>query len=313
MSAVRSLFEPPPDAAPAGDATPCPAPRIGIGIATRGRPAAVAAIVDHLRFQTVAPAAIVVACTAPGDVPDFGERPDVTVLQTRAGLARQRNAILAQLEPQTDIIVFFDDDFLPEPGWLAAAAAAMDRHADVGCLTGAVLADGIKGPGLSLAEARTILAGAPPADPDRIEDGYSPYGCNMALRCAAIRGLRFDERLVLYGWLEDRDFGGGLARAGWRLLWIGGARGVHLGVKTGRVAGRRLGYSQMVNPIHLLRKGTMTRRAAANHMARNFAANLAGSIRPEPYIDRRGRLAGNALGLLDLCRGRITPERAEQL
>ena len=142
---------------------------------------------------------------------------------------------------------------------------------------------------------------------------YSPYGCNMAFRLSAIGSLRFDERLVLYGWLEDRDFGAALAKRGGRLVKCAAARGVHMGVKAGRVSGDRLGYSQIVNPIYMLRKGTMTIGQVADHLFRNITSNVARAVRPEPFIDRRGRLRGNLRGLADVLRGRIEPERASAI
>jgi hypothetical protein len=42
--------------------------------------------------------------------------------------------------------------------------------------------------------------------------------------------------------------------------------------------------------------------------ARNFLANFVGSIHPEKYVDRRGRLRGNLIGLLHLGTGHLTPE-----
>jgi hypothetical protein len=44
-------------------------------------------------------------------------------------------------------------------------------------------------------------------------------------------------------------------------------------------------------------------------MARNLGANLLHAPRPEPFIDRRGRLRGNLLALGDLLRGRCDPRR----
>jgi hypothetical protein len=41
--------------------------------------------------------------------------------------------------------------------------------------------------------------------------------------------------------------------------------------------------------------------------------NALRAARPEPYVDRRGRLVGNALALRDLLIGRMTPERILQL
>jgi len=132
----------------------------------------------------------------------------------------------------------------------------------------------------------------------------------MAFRLSAIGDLKFDERLVLYGWLEDRDFGAALAKRGGRLIKCARACGVHMGVKSGRVAGDRLGYSQIVNPLYMMRKGTMTVGQVVSHIFRNITSNVTRAVRPEPYIDRKGRLRGNFRGLADVLRGRLEPERA---
>lgn len=287
--------------------------RVAVGIATRGRPGVLRAVLGQLRQQTLKPAAILVAGTSREDVRGIEDIEEVQVIIAQPGLARQRNAILRHLPDHIEILAFFDDDFVADPFWLAAVERAFRADPQVGCITGHVVADGIKGPGLGFEEACAALqadfAEPPPAP---VED-YSPYGCNMAFRRLALGELRFDERLVLYGWLEDRDFGGALARGGWRRIKLGTARGVHMGVKSGRVAGCRLGYSQVMNPVYLNRKGTMRLAAVADHVARNVTANLLRSFAPEPFIDRRGRLRGNMLAALDLLRGRLTPERAERL
>jgi hypothetical protein len=90
-------------------------------------------------------------------------------------------------------------------------------------------------------------------------------------------------------------------------------RGVHLGIKLGRTSGVRFGYSQIANPIYLIRKGSMPRRHANKIMLRNLAANLARSLYPEPWVDRRGRLKGNLLALFDMLRGRISPNQILRL
>ena len=133
------------------------------------------------------------------------------------------------------------------------------------------------------------------------------YGCNMAFRVVDIAGHRFDERLPLYGWQEDTDFSRRVAR-GRPILRLHGLRGVHLGVKRGRVSGVRFGYSQIVNPLYLVRKGTGTGRWAANLIGRNVLANAALSLRPEPEVDRFGRLKGNLIAAGHLLRGRCDPE-----
>lgn len=295
-------------------AAPAPLPRIGVIIATTRRPRVVEATVRHLlATQSVTPASLIVSCVTREDAGALADDPSIEVLTGSAGLAAQRNRGLGALPDGIDVVVFFDDDFIAERTWLHAAARIFHEHADVVGLTGHVLADGIKGPGLAFEEAVRIAAGASPIAPDARLEPFSPYGCNMAFRVSAIADTRFDERLVLYGWLEDRDFGGSLARRGGRLVKTRLAAGVHMGVKSGRGAGNSLGYSQVVNPLYMHRKGTMTTRQAAGQIARNVASNLALWFRPEPYVDRRGRLRGNLRGFADAVRGRLEPERARQL
>ncbi len=298
---------------PAGS-DPAPLPRVAVAVATRGRPEVVTETVRLLvETQTHAPVAVVVSCADPADAGGCAAIPGVRVVAAPPGLAAQRNAALDAVPAGAEVVAFFDDDFVADPGWLAAAAAAFRDAADVVALTGDVLADDVKGPGLSFADALAIVrAPAAPAGWSAIEP-YSPYGCNMAFRASAIHGRRFDERLVLYGWLEDRDFAAALAKGGGRMVKIAAARGVHMGAKGGRVRGDRLGYSQVVNPLYMSRKGTMTVPLVADHLARNIGSNLVGSFRPEPHVDRFGRLKGNLRAVLDVARGRIEPERAASL
>ena len=157
-----------------------------------------------------------------------------------------------------------------------------------------------------------LVETAPASDGTWVEP-YSPYGCNMAFRAEAIGETRFDERLVLYGWLEDRDFAAALGKQGGRFVKCGEAFGVHMGVKSGRVSGDRFGYSQVINPIYMLRKGTMTGPMVANHILSNMAMNFSRAVWPEPFVDRWGRAKGNLIAIKDLLYGRLEPERAAKL
>lgn len=292
-------------------ATPSPEPAIAVVVATMGRPEIVSRTIRHLLDrQCLQPASIIVSCATEADAGNLITESRIRVVTGPAGLPKQRNRGLAAVPADTELVVFFDDDFVASDTWLASVAQVFRDEASLAGLTGLVLADGIKGPGIGFDEAvRIVDAGKAPATIAWTEP-YSPYGCNMAFRASAIRSMRFDERLVLYGWLEDRDFGARVRREGWRLARTSEAYGVHMGVKGGRVRGERLGYSQVVNPLYMRRKGTMTLAQVADHVFRNMASNLARSANPEPYVDRRGRLRGNLWALRDILRGQVEPERA---
>ncbi len=288
--------------------------RLDIGIATRGRPAILAETIAELSRQTRAPDAILVAHVSAEDIGDLPERrPDIRFLTAPPGLPSQRNAILDATG--ADVLLFLDDDFLPAPAYLEVLADVLQRHQECVVATGTVIADGAKGPGLSFAEARALIAAdQPPEDPLAVTPHFNGYGCNMAVRMETVRrsGLRVDERLPLYAWYEDIDFTRALGRYG-TILRLAGARGVHLGVKQARSPGRRLGYSQVVNPVYLARKGTFPWRHAIPSVARHVLINALRSLAPEPYVDRFGRLRGNLRGVLDLMLGRADPRRALEL
>ncbi len=282
--------------------------RLAIGIATRGRAGILTETLHELRLQTCPADRVLVCGTEAADVDGVPEGTEV--LLAASGLPRQRNAILDRLD-DCDVVLFLDDDFLMAPRYVEATLAALRAHPDLVATTGTLIADHARGPGLTPEAGRALIAADPSTNLDTgLDRANHGYGCNMAVRLAMARryGVRFDERLPLYAWSEDIDFTHRLGRHGW-IAKLRGARGVHLGTKEGRTPGRRLGYSQVANPIYLFRKGSYTWGRAARSVGRNLAMNAAKAFRPEAYIDRRGRLHGNALAFLDLLRGRMTPER----
>ena len=288
---------------------------LAIGIATRGRPAILAEVLAELDRQARPPDSITVCHVTPDDVADLPQRfLGIRFITAPAGLPRQRNAIM-DATPAADAILFIDDDFLAGPGWLAVLEAVLTAYPDCVVATGTVFADGAKGPGIGVDEARAILAGdSPPPDRLAVAPHFNGYGCNMAIRMAPVRehGLRFDEALPAYAWYEDIDFTRRLLPYG-TILRLAGARGVHLGAKVGRQPGGKLGYSQVVNSIYLARKGSYPWSHALRSVGRHILANGARSLRPEPEVDRWGRFRGNLRGLWEIALGLAHPGRIDRL
>jgi GT2 family glycosyltransferase len=291
---------------------------IVVGIATSNRSGMLREMLDHLDGQDLPPDGIVVCGNKPGDTAGIETaHPAVNLIYADAGASSQRNAII-RFARDADIIVFFDDDFFPQADYLLAIERHMHDYPRSMVVTGTVIADGINGPGLSVSDAMRRLAADQEQAQDRdwlaAEEGtpeFSGYGCNMAVRMAEARrhDLFFDEALPLYSWQEDVDLSRRLAVFG-DIIKLDLARGVHLGVKSGRGSGLKLGYSQVANPLYLVSKhrGYPFGRAI-RHIARNVAKNLLRSPWPETYVDRRGRLRGNLVAVWDLCRGRMSPQR----
>jgi GT2 family glycosyltransferase len=283
--------------------------RLVVAIPTYGRRAQTELLVRYLASQTRLPDEVVVSAPDESHVSLPERMPfPLRAVYGRRGLCNQRNAVLAGLTTHCDIVTFLDDDFVPAEDYLARVVAAFEANPSFAVVMGRVILDGATSEGLTWAEGIAALR-----LPDRWQgpgtvDHVGAYGCNMSIRVSMIGDMRFDERLVLYGWQEDIDFSSRLRRRG-RVVCVTAIRGVHLGIKGGRVSGVRFGYSQVVNPIYLIRKGSIPASFALPLMMRNLGANLVRSLRPEAYVDRRGRLKGNCLAIAHVLMGRIEPER----
>ncbi|MBB2755358.1 UNVERIFIED_ORG: GT2 family glycosyltransferase [Rhizobium aethiopicum] len=283
--------------------------RIALGIASAGRPSILRETIDYLTGLPDQAERLIVCVPVIEDAAGLAGRRDVEVIVGSRGLTAQRNRIIQSAAADTDVLIFLDDDFIPAATFLARMAAVFAAKPEVAIATGEVLADGVLDGGLSMPKALEVLATAGEAA-EHVADIYNAYGCNMAVRLAPVieHALAFDEQLPLYGWLEDVDFSRSIARHG-RSVHVEGACGVHLGVRSGRQPGRRLGYSQVANPVYLIRKGTMSKGRAIAQIGRNILANMSGALLKDRLIDRWGRLNGNLLALSDLLVGRASPSR----
>lgn len=288
--------------------------RLGLVICSAGRPGALATLFPILTAQSRPADLLVLSVTRRADLPG-GAPPHGAILCTGPpGLAAQRNRALDALRGKVDIVVFFDDDFLPAQDALEGVRRGFAAFPEAAGLTGRLVADGIGGGGIDPADAAALLArdarprGRPRALARRL---VGLYGCNMAFRMAAVGATRFDELLPLYGWQEDVDFA---ARVPGEKLATDAFSGVHLGLRSGREThGLALGYSQLANPVYLWRKGSLPAGFALRLGMRTFLANHLRTLRPEPWIDRAARARGNRRALADLCRGQAAPGRILEL
>ena len=289
-------------------------------IPTLGRGKQLARLLDYLGGQTRLPDEVIVSAPDAShiEMPPETAFP-ITLVFGPKGLAAQRNKAMTPALATFDIITFFDDDFVPSVDYLRQVEAAFAANDDWAVVMGHVVRDGASNAGLSWEDAEAALSdaalndtaqhktGSKPAGLPAVVDHVGAYGCNMSLRASLVADLRFDERLVLYGWQEDIDFTSQMRSKG-RVVCVTAIKGVHLGIKAGRVSGERFGYSQVANAVYLVRKGSVPASFALPLMLRNITANVVKSLAPEPYVDRRGRLRGNLLAIFHVAKGRIEPE-----
>jgi GT2 family glycosyltransferase len=295
------------------DASTAAATGTAVIVSTRGRPHIVRSLVEQLAQQTAPPDHVFIIGSSEEDIRLLDPDQRLTACVGRIGSTFQRNDGLRLAGAGYGHIVFFDDDFVPSRFWLQRMAAIFAARPEIAGITGTVLADGTRDAGIPLEDAKAMVErhDANPVSAGVLEPrfGYGHnVGCNMAYRTSAIEGITFDERLPLYAWHEDSDFRGQVERRGLFVrtdaLW-----GVHLGHKLGRGRGVTLGYSQIANAVYLGRKGNVPKRFLAKVAARNVLINALRSFRPEPFVDRRGRLHGNLIAIGDALRGRLRPER----
>jgi GT2 family glycosyltransferase len=288
---------------------------IGLVLASHRRPELLQEVVLHIMTQPRVPDEIVLSVVHADDVPDMlCSLANVHVVIGSAGSCAQRNRGLSHILDKSDVAVFIDDDFIVGDDYFSNLEKIFDGDKSIVGVNGIVIADGANSPGFAFDEGLRLLKEHQPPVPSQIfiRDIEGTYGCNMAFRISCIGSVRFDERLPLYGWQEDIDFCGALRSTGRivasNLIW-----GVHLGTKRGKGSEVRLGYSQIINPAYIVRKGNMSFGFAFRIASKNLVANLLKSLRPESYVDRRGRLRGNLIGITHLLRGRLTPEYVLEL
>jgi GT2 family glycosyltransferase len=284
--------------------------KLAVIIPTLGRSEQVARLLGYLGSQTRLPDEVLISAPDATHVELRKSCPfDVSFVFGPKGLTAQRNTALVPSLGRFDIITFFDDDFVPSADYLEQVENAFVENDGWAVVMGKVVRDGATNAGLTWEDAEAALRETEGKNYDgpAVVDHVGAYGCNMSFRASLVGDLRFDERLVLYGWQEDIDFTSQMRSRG-RVVCVTAIKGVHLGIKAGRVSGMRFGYSQVANAVYLIRKGSVPASFALPLMFRNIAANLAKSLRPEPYVDRRGRLRGNMLAILHVATGRIEPE-----
>lgn len=284
--------------------------KLGIVIASYGRPDILQKVLTNLMSQERIPDEIVVSAVDQADIPEL-RRPIANFHKIfgTPGLPCQRNRGISFLIDKTDLIIFIDDDFIVGDDYFRAMERIFEEDDTIIGVTGEVIADGANSAGFTFKEGLRLAEqyGRRDKAAPYMREIRGTYGCNMAFRTASIGSVRFDERLPLYAWQEDLDFCGALRHAG-RIIKTNRVWGVHLGTKRGKGSEVRLGYSQIINPAYIASKGNMSFGYAFKLAAKNLCANLAKCLRPESYIDRRGRLRGNLIGILHLITGRLTPE-----
>ena len=288
--------------------------KIGLVIASHGRPVILQQVMTHLLLQRRVPDEIVISAVGHDDISaaiatDFRVR---SVFGS-VGLTCQRNRGISCLIDTADVIAFIDDDFLVGDDYFLNMERIFEQDDSIVGVNGEIIADGANSPGFTFEEGLRLgqqyrLRKTMPVT--RELSGRYAEGCNgiIACRTANIGSIRFDEPLPLYGWQEDLDFCGALRRSG-RLVRTNLVWGIHLRTKRGKGSEVRTRvFTGCQSSLYCSGRATCHLPMHSNWLRRTSSPTRIKSIRPESYVDRRGRLRGNFIGMFHLMTGRLTPE-----
>jgi len=279
-------------------------------ICSVNRPTILHATVVGLIKQTVQPDSILLSlCDESSVVSETKAVPGVRCIFGAKGLTVQRNTAIP-LVP-TPYTLYLDDDVELAPDYIEQMERVFSEDPAISAAMGRVVADGARG-GQGIEREVAIQAvlestGIPACPLAKIKEFY---GCNMFVRTDVLRAEMFDERLPLYGWLEDRDFLWRCMKHG-KIVRNQGALVAHLGTRTGRTSDIRYGYSKIANPWYLWKKSVITSlpEVVVRYWIKTTFANSVRAIfqKPSRRADYRKRLAGNFMAYRDLLLSRIDP------
>src|ERR1700693_356336 len=208
--------------------------------------------------QTVKPSRLILSLDTMEDVlPIAAKLQNVEIVTGHRGSATKRNMALARVNDEKSIIFFFDDDVELEPHYIEEMLKLFAERPSIVLASGNNIALGAAPGTITRAHARHFTQSAtyPNVKFARVLQTRSGVGCHMCVRGSVATKFRFDERLVLYGYLEDYDFSLQCAKYGLVVKNMQ-AQMVHLEATAGRVGNKKRGYSEVINPFYILSKRT---------------------------------------------------------
>jgi GT2 family glycosyltransferase len=279
-------------------------------ICTFNRSAILHDTIFSLMKQTVLPASIIVSlCDENSTLAETRALPLVRCVYGPRGSSAQRNTAIPYAT--TPFVLFLDDDVELAPDYIEQMESAFTYDPAVVAASGKIVADGAhSGKGIDRDEALAALCrdrGSRACTGIKLLEFY---GCNMFVRGAIVQKEKFDERLPLYGWLEDRDFLWRVSKHG-KLIRNHAARIAHLATRTGRTSDLRYGYTKIANPYYMWQKSVIAHfpDLFVNYWMKTTLANAARALGPRRANDPdyRERLRGNFLAYRDLLLSRLDP------
>jgi GT2 family glycosyltransferase len=296
-------------------------PSIDVVICTKDRPSDLERALRALVAQMDLPDHLIVvdASAAPGTLPPLPFR--VTLLRSDPGLPRQRNAALAVLS--SELVAFLDDDAELQPPYLRAVRNWFSQRPGCAGVSGYIVNDPVTRPAASRVFRRLFSLGnddgllKPSGDATYLRHPRRPTrvhflsGSNMVFRRKVLDGLKFDETLTGYAYMEDVDFSLRVSPQG-EFWMLPDARLIHHVTPLTRVPRREYVRQVFANGAYLfakhecgrdLRRSAFARRLvgratgylvlSALHRSPGIALGMVEGLREVPAMLRRGKAHGN--------------------
>ena len=278
-------------------------------ICSVGRPAVLHETVLGLLKQTVQPASIIVSLDEEDSaLPQTEALPRVRCVVGARGSSVQRNTAIPFV--RTRYTLFLDDDVELASDYIELMERLFAADPAIVGASGGVVADGAPASmGIerqAAVEAIREYTGRRDCVPFK-----DVYGCNMFVRSDILQVERFDERLPLYGWLEDLDFSLRLKKHG-RIVRHRGALVAHLATRSARTSDLRYGYTKIANPWYLWRKKVLSSlpEVIVRYWVKTTLANLLRAFLSNGArgVNYRKRLMGNLMAYRDWTLLRLDPQ-----
>lgn len=236
--------------------------------------------------------------------------PNVKGVFGATGLCGQRNLALSSIKTRPKVIFCFDDDVEVEEHYVERMLEMFEANPEVALANGDNLGLGAAPGTLTRDNAKALIRRALEISSAKsIKPASTGIGCLMSFRGDLLDKVEFDERLPLYGYLEDFDFSMQCSRFG-RLVTNHRCHMVHIETAVGRMGSRKRGYSEVVNPIYI----------GSKHRSVRFGRLLAGSVKRTLKnlircrdLAGRKQVEGNLIGWAMVLKGKLAPEYILQM
>ncbi len=286
--------------------------RFAVVIASKGRPSILRDTIGSIQRLNGAPK-IVVVVPRVTDSCELSAYPEIETIVGPDGATFQRNAGISALDlDNLDVVFFFDDDVEVHPEYLTRVSATMDAHPEIVAGSGRPLRDG----GVTREEARSAVACWQATGENHLRtEGkhWVLYGCNMFMRAAVLKNVRFDENLPSFAFAEDYEISIRLSRIG-IVGRLNNAVCAHLKTPANRVDLRRVSYAMIANNFYFLHKGSVHLPHRKARLRFLYLAlihvpflEVLRKCRGMPWSSRIQWWEGCARAWIDIGRGHCTP------